>query len=72
MDRVRYGLIRKTRRKAQERPMNPERFLLDRNGWVPNNQHLPVLIDPSVERGDRKQIAEAFEKLFADHGWPAK
>ncbi|QSR19391.1 cupin [Novosphingobium sp. KA1] len=52
--------------------MNPEKFLLDANDWVPNNQGLPVLIYRSVESGAREQIAEAFETRFADHGWPAK
>jgi len=52
--------------------MNTEKFLLDLNGWVPNNQGLPVLIYRSVESGAREQIAKAFEKRFADHGWPAK
>ncbi|TCM14027.1 uncharacterized protein YjlB [Novosphingobium sp. PhB165] len=52
--------------------MTPEKFLLVVNGWMPNNQRLSVLIYRSVESGNRAQIAEAFEKRFAEHGWPPK
>ena len=52
--------------------MIPEKFLLDENDWVPNNQRLPALIYRSVESGEATQIAEAFEKRFAEHGWPPK
>jgi len=31
-----------------------------------------VLIYRSVEGGEEEQIAEAFERRFAEHGWPPK
>lgn len=52
--------------------MVPEKFLLDANDWVPNNQRLPVLIYRSVENNKAEQIAEVFEKRFAEHGWRPK
>ncbi len=48
----------------------PEAFVLERNGWVPNNAHLPVLlyragIDPSGP-----DPASIFEAVFLRNGWP--
>jgi uncharacterized protein YjlB len=46
----------------------PERLRLSRNGWMPNNEHLPVLLWRNVlSTGDN---ATAFEKLFERNGWP--
>jgi uncharacterized protein YjlB len=47
-----------------------EEFLLEANGWVPNNPTLPVIVYRAVEHGDCEEIARAFDKRFADHGWP--
>ncbi len=47
-----------------------EEFLLEANGWVPNNPTLPVIVYRAVEHGDCEDIARAFDKRFADHGWP--
>lgn len=49
--------------------ISPELIRLKRNGWVPNNPRLPVLlyrgaIDPA--RGDP---AATFERLFERNGW---
>ena len=48
---------------------NPELLLLKRNGWMPNNEALPVLLYrhafPST--GD---IASAMEAAFERNGWP--
>lgn len=47
----------------------PEVLHLQRNGWIPNNETLPVLLyrgafSPS---GD---VATAMEKVFTKNGWP--
>ncbi|SAL39522.1 cupin domain-containing protein [Caballeronia telluris] len=47
-----------------------EPFMLDRNGWVPNNRRLPVLLYRGVIDGAQPGGAERFEALFARHGWP--
>lgn len=49
----------------------PETLLLTRNGWVPNNPRLPVLVYRAA-RADagREQTAAGFETLFAKNGWP--
>lgn len=51
--------------------LEPERFLLDANDWVPNNARLPVLFYRAIEQGDCETIAAAFETRFAGNGWPA-
>lgn len=43
-----------------------EHFVLEPNGWVPNNARLPVL----VYRGVSADSAKAFEKLFEANDWP--
>jgi len=50
--------------------MDVEQLTLDENGWVPNNQELPVLIYRGVESRDSEDVASAFEKRFEAHGWP--
>ncbi|MDR5753420.1 MULTISPECIES: cupin [unclassified Caballeronia] len=47
-----------------------EPFMLDRNGWVPNNRRLPVLLYRGVIDGGQSGGAERFEALFAHNGWP--
>lgn len=48
----------------------PEVLQLSRNGWMPNNEHLPVLLYRGAidARGD--DPAAAFERVFTRNGWP--
>lgn len=49
----------------------PEAFVLQPNGWVPNNARLPVLHYRGVlDAGDAETVASDFERLFAANGWP--
>jgi len=47
----------------------PEMLRLSRNGWMPNNEELPVLLyrGAFARSGD---IASAMEAAFARNGWP--
>lgn len=47
-----------------------ESFLLRENGWVPNNERLPVIVYRSVLEGEGSDLAERFEALFEENGWP--
>jgi uncharacterized protein YjlB len=51
---------------------DPEILQLSRNGWMPNNEHLPVLLyrDAMHARGD--DAAAQFEQIFERNGWPAQ
>lgn len=49
----------------------PDSLVLPPNGWVPNNPRLPVLHYRGViDAVAADRAAEAFEALFAGHGWP--
>ena len=51
--------------------MKTDTLLLERNGWVPNNERLPVLLYRGVlPEGDAETMAAGFERLFRSHGWP--
>ena len=51
--------------------MKTDTLLLERNGWVPNNPRLPVLLYRGVSpEGDAETTAAGFERLFRSHGWP--
>jgi len=49
---------------------DPQVLRLSRNGWMPNNEHLPVLLYRGVleTRGD--DPARACESIFTRNGWP--
>ncbi|MCW2338852.1 uncharacterized protein YjlB [Sphingobium sp. B2D3A] len=49
--------------------METESFLLGKNGWVPNNGRLPVIVYRGVLQGGNSDLAERFEALFAEDGW---
>ena len=48
----------------------PEIIQLSRNGWVPNNEHLPVLLYRGVADPNLDHPALNFERLFRRNGWP--
>ena len=49
---------------------DPEVLRLSRNGWMPNNPHLPVLLYRGAINPRSKEPAAVFEKTFARNGWP--
>jgi uncharacterized protein YjlB len=50
----------------------PESFILTRNGWMPNNEHLPVLVYHEVLASGPRDAASYLEELFRRNNWPAQ
>lgn len=48
----------------------PEILRLERNGWMPNNPHLPVVLYRGALRPRSDDPASACEALFRKNGWP--
>lgn len=48
----------------------PEVLHLSPNGWMPNNEHLPVLLYRSVMGTSGTDPAAHFETIFLRNGWP--
>ena len=48
----------------------PLSFVLDGDGLIPNNPHLPVLHYRAVFDGANGDLASRFELLFERHQWP--
>jgi uncharacterized protein YjlB len=51
---------------------DPEVLRLSRNGWMPNNEHLPVLLYHGVLQGQGAEAASRFEQIVERNGWPAQ
>jgi uncharacterized protein YjlB len=51
---------------------DPEILRLSRNGWMPNNEHLPVLLYRRVMHAEGDDAAARFEQIFERNGWPAQ
>ena len=49
---------------------SPEVIQLASNGWMPNNQHLPVLLYRHVISLEGADPAARFEAQFQSNGWP--
>ncbi len=49
---------------------DPEILHLSRNGWMPNNERLPVLLYRGVIPTRGEEAAGHFESLFQRNGWP--
>jgi uncharacterized protein YjlB len=49
---------------------NPETLQLSRNGWMPNNEHLPVLIYREAISFTGADPAATLEAVFLRNGWP--
>ena len=50
--------------------VEPESLHLTRNGWMPNNEHLAVLLYRRMVPPSQKDPASEFEALFQRNGWP--
>lgn len=48
----------------------PETLQLSRNGWMPNNEHLPGLLYHRVLPVEGEDPAARFETVFRQNGWP--
>ncbi|PLZ01298.1 cupin [Burkholderia sp. WAC0059] len=51
-------------------PVEPETYHFQPNGWIPNNQHLPVLLYRSAIKPVGDDPASLFEQAFDRNGWP--
>ena len=49
---------------------DPEILQLSRNGWMPNNKHLPVLLYRQTIVSRDADAAAEFERIFQRNGWP--
>ena len=50
----------------------PEVLRLTRNGWMPNNENLPVLLYRKAIQLSGNDPAALFEARFQQNGWPAQ
>jgi uncharacterized protein YjlB len=55
---------------ATQSARDPEIVQLSRNGWMPNNEHLPVLLYHNVIAASGADPAARFEAIFVQNGWP--
>jgi uncharacterized protein YjlB len=54
----------------KDKLVQPEILQLERNGWMPNNPDLPVLIYRSVANASPELLASRMEAQFHKNGWP--
>lgn len=47
-----------------------KKLMFERNGWVPNNPRLPVLVYPGAIAVQGDDPAALFEQTFSANGWP--
>jgi len=65
------GLLASSLTASAQPPATPEHFLLQPNGWMPNNPHLPVLLYRNAfPHAAAEQTATAMEQAFTANGWP--
>jgi uncharacterized protein YjlB len=50
--------------------LHPEVVQLSQNGWMPNNEHLPVLFYRNAIHTDDADTAALCEAQFRGNGWP--
>ncbi|PSJ64415.1 cupin [Kumtagia ephedrae] len=50
--------------------IQPEVLQLGRNGWMPNNPRLPVLLYRGAVAASDNDPAAVFEAMFERNGWP--
>lgn len=55
-----------------ESKLEPEVLRLSRNGWMPNNEHLPVLLYRNAIEPGKHDAAGTFEMIFERNGWHAQ
>ena len=55
---------------ASPKRQDPEILQLSRNGWMPNNDRLPVLLYRTALHPDGRDPASLFEQAFDANGWP--
>ena len=67
---MRHAGHRVTRTTEDRGVRDPEVFILKRNGWMPNNERLPVLLYRGVQDARGADAAASFEELFRQNGWP--
>lgn len=57
---------------ANSETVGPEVMRLSRNGWMPNNERLPVLLYRAAIKTNEADPAAHFEHVFGRNGWPAQ
>ncbi len=63
-------MLTRTGAEAAEPGGKVESFLLARNGWVPNNDRLPVILYRAALPVAGPDPASSHEALFTRNGWP--
>jgi uncharacterized protein YjlB len=64
------GLVPSASVFADSKSAEPEILQLSRNGWMPNNERLPVLLYRGAIQPTGSDPAALFERAFQRNGWP--